>query len=543
MNKSIIYFFLLSNFLSFFIFGCSNFYKNDIYLRRYLNLNKVYYTFCNIENFNQNELNSLNWELYDRKVYNKIKNLINENKNERNILIYFKIYIPLANFNNPILYISNIQNEFYVYFNNKIIFYCNEKYFKKNINFFPIFNYFIKLDKDVEGNYIYIKLKNPYNKNFYSFVYAEYSEYLLKLLREHLFFILLATIFLLLSLIVLFLIKILSLKENSIFLILLLLSFSFYTFSICFIKDLLFNRNEVFNFFFLVSIILIYLSPILFIRNLIGLKFNLINIFLFFYLLFFVIILILYFKFYFDFTTFFNLFISSIFILLLFLCLYFLIKKYISDSYYFLLFVSYFIFDFGILVSFYKGRFNNINNNFLYFFTIAIIFIAIYEIYYFSNKFKNNFFDLETNVFNKYFFESQLDRDINLCIRENKPISVIKIELTKINEFAILNGEKKAKELVKKFGEIVNMNIKRSTDYLAIIGKNKFFIVLPFTDIEGAKIVFERILRNIKGIISIKAGITFIYPKNINDKNTLLQKSEYALHVAKKEDLDYYVRF
>ncbi|MCX8057937.1 MAG: diguanylate cyclase [Spirochaetes bacterium] len=542
--KKIIFIYIF--FISIIIVGCNSLVLNEFFIKKELVLSKVYFTFDNVNLYdseNNDEKSKINWEDYTKEIFIKILNerkIFDNKKNFYNDFIILKVYIPSIIFKNPILLIKNLNNDFQIIFKNKIIYKPEGKNSQLN---FPIFNFFIRLNKDIPGNYLYIKIDHPSNLYDINIYYGEYENILKNLFYKDSLIFLSGVFFFISGFFIFFLFLIFKLKDSSIFFMLLCFSFGYMGTIVPAFKDIFFNKIDLFIYFYLSSIFYIYLFPFLIIRKLLGLKINLINLYIFFSLVIFIVLNLIYINKYINYLYFLNILLFVLLLNLLVVNFFILIKKYYEDNFYKLIFINFLVFIIGLLFYFIKNWFYNLNYNFIFVFYINLLLTIVNIVFYIIKNYSNSLLDIDTGLFNKYYFEGQLDRNVKLCVRERKPLSLIKLEIQNINEIYLKEGEKKAIDFQKELGNLIKSIIKRSEDYVSICGRGKFYIVLPFTDIDGAKVVVERLSKSIKNNQNIKMGVSFIYPKDINDKNTLIQKADYAVHVAKKENLDYYIRF
>ena len=111
-----------------------------------------------------------------------------------------------------------------------------------------------------------------------------------------------------------------------------------------------------------------------------------------------------------------------------------------------------------------------------------------------------------------FFFNEYLPREIKRAKRSGKPISVILID---VDDFKLINdvyGHKKGDEVMKKLSRAIQRSV-RGTDAVVRFGGDEILIVLPDTDKDGARVVLERIRKNLRELsekslpISISAGI------------------------------------
>ena len=100
-----------------------------------------------------------------------------------------------------------------------------------------------------------------------------------------------------------------------------------------------------------------------------------------------------------------------------------------------------------------------------------------------------------------------------------------------------------------KIAQTAKETVKRSTDLVARIGGEEFAVILPDTNLEGAKIVAEKIRLAIQSLeiphqgskvenmatVSISLGIMTLIPTRGQSPTKLISQADQALFQAKKQ--------
>jgi two-component system cell cycle response regulator len=153
--------------------------------------------------------------------------------------------------------------------------------------------------------------------------------------------------------------------------------------------------------------------------------------------------------------------------------------------------------------------------------------------------------DRLTGLYNRAYFKRVLDLEVKRTLRHAYQIALIMIEF---DDFKVYNDSQKnlARDTILiELAKLIRKNI-REIDLAARCGGEKFSIMLPYTDQQGALGVAERILeifrshtfnqdfnllpKNITASISIT-----ICPKDARTEESLIQKADTALYRAKKQ--------
>lgn len=140
--------------------------------------------------------------------------------------------------------------------------------------------------------------------------------------------------------------------------------------------------------------------------------------------------------------------------------------------------------------------------------------------------------DNKTNLYNYRYFLSRLSNEISRAKRYGRKLSLIAIDL---DEFKLINdklGHLTADKILKDIAKIIKASI-RAVDIPSRFGGDEFFILLPETDLEGARVVGERL----KSIIESR-----LFPLN-GKKNRIRIKltfgvSEYEDGMSAKKFLE-----
>jgi diguanylate cyclase (GGDEF)-like protein len=151
--------------------------------------------------------------------------------------------------------------------------------------------------------------------------------------------------------------------------------------------------------------------------------------------------------------------------------------------------------------------------------------------------------DETTTLYNRKYFENTIVNELKRSERYSQPLSLIVCDLDnfkKINDtFGHLVGDKVLRETAK----IIKNNIRDGIDVAARWGGEEFVIVLPFTDVDSAYKIAERIRVNINShkysglpenyVITASFGVA-TYPIHAKTKNDLFKKADEAAYISKK---------
>ena len=148
-----------------------------------------------------------------------------------------------------------------------------------------------------------------------------------------------------------------------------------------------------------------------------------------------------------------------------------------------------------------------------------------------------------TEVYNHRYFHDKLRETIMIGKRDNKPVSMIFIDIDYFKHYNDLYGHQKGDVVLKKMGLLIKENI--SPEYtVARYGGEEFAVILPDTLEEEATNIADDIRMKIestyfegeenqpKGKITASMGIS-VYPDKAKDDVELIKSADDALYRAK----------
>lgn len=100
-------------------------------------------------------------------------------------------------------------------------------------------------------------------------------------------------------------------------------------------------------------------------------------------------------------------------------------------------------------------------------------------------------YDQLTGLANRRYFDNTLDRQFALASRHKSPLSLI---ICDVDFFKIYNdsyGHQKGDECLSKVGKVLAEQAKRPTDLACRYGGEEFTVILPTTNLQGAKFIAE----------------------------------------------------
>lgn len=152
--------------------------------------------------------------------------------------------------------------------------------------------------------------------------------------------------------------------------------------------------------------------------------------------------------------------------------------------------------------------------------------------------------DSITKLYVHRYFQLRLEEEVARSRRYNSTISLLMCDIDHFKDINDTYGHQQGDMMLREISKILRQNV-RTTDIAARYGGEEFAIILPETTQADAKIVAERIRRDVSNyefpsIISgqppIKCSMSIGvagFPLNADDKDQLIQKADSSLYRAK----------
>lgn len=142
-----------------------------------------------------------------------------------------------------------------------------------------------------------------------------------------------------------------------------------------------------------------------------------------------------------------------------------------------------------------------------------------------------------TQVYNHRYFHKRVDVEYKRAQRYNFPITLFMLDIDNFKKFNDTYGHPKGDQVLKTAALTLIKNL-RSVDIVARYGGDEFAVILPETDERGARVVAERIRKEISRkklrIKKKKIGMTVSLGGISLDPTTLKGKASTAVEVADK---------
>ena len=156
------------------------------------------------------------------------------------------------------------------------------------------------------------------------------------------------------------------------------------------------------------------------------------------------------------------------------------------------------------------------------------------------------FTDFLTGLKTRGYFEQQLDMELARAERRGTPIAVLMIDIDHFKRLNDTHGHPAGDIVLRDVAAILTHDL-REIDIAARYGGEEFVLLLPETDLQGAKLVAQRLRSSVEQAnffigtatgkpehVTISIGVA-LFPEEARFKRDLLEASDTALYKAKAQ--------
>jgi len=159
------------------------------------------------------------------------------------------------------------------------------------------------------------------------------------------------------------------------------------------------------------------------------------------------------------------------------------------------------------------------------------------------------FTDFLTGLKTRGYFEQQLDLELARAERRGTPVAVLMIDIDHFKRLNDTHGHPAGDVVLRDVAAILTRDL-REIDTAARYGGEEFILLLPETNLQGAKLVAQRLRYSVEQAkffigartadgeqtehITISIGVA-MFPEEARFKRDLLEASDAALYQAKAQ--------
>ncbi|BCR03425.1 hypothetical protein DESUT3_04940 [Desulfuromonas versatilis] len=150
-----------------------------------------------------------------------------------------------------------------------------------------------------------------------------------------------------------------------------------------------------------------------------------------------------------------------------------------------------------------------------------------------------------TGLFNHRYFQELMDKELSRAVRYERPFSLVLFDIDHFKKINDTYGHPRGDIVLKTMGAMIG-KFMRTADIAARYGGEEFAVVLPETDIKGARVMAERLRRGIEQNevlaegetirVTVSIGITSFVPgMPIKGKAEMIDAADRALYQSKRQ--------
>jgi diguanylate cyclase (GGDEF)-like protein len=152
--------------------------------------------------------------------------------------------------------------------------------------------------------------------------------------------------------------------------------------------------------------------------------------------------------------------------------------------------------------------------------------------------------DVLTGLYNRRYFDEELDSEWKRSGRDNSRLSVILLDIDHFKSINDTFGHQVGDEYLKKTAATLISVFKRDYDIVARYGGEEFIVLLPGINADHASQLAEKVRRKIESMIidhqgkeirtTISAGIMCCVPNFNTRSDSIISGADKALYIAKE---------
>jgi diguanylate cyclase (GGDEF)-like protein len=151
-----------------------------------------------------------------------------------------------------------------------------------------------------------------------------------------------------------------------------------------------------------------------------------------------------------------------------------------------------------------------------------------------------------TGIANRRMFDVSLAREWRRCMRLNKPLSVVMLDVDYFKKYNDRYGHQEGDDCLKAVAQSVMRSAPRPGDLVARYGGEEFVMILSDTDEDGANWVANRIRQQVSTLnllhedsshshVTVSCGVSSVIPTPELNLEMLVKSADNALYLSKNQ--------
>ena len=162
------------------------------------------------------------------------------------------------------------------------------------------------------------------------------------------------------------------------------------------------------------------------------------------------------------------------------------------------------------------------------------------------------YYDPLTGIYNRRYFDENLTRIIKTLSRSGGALSLMMIDVDNFKAFNDTYGHSEGDKCLKTIAQTLTKSVTRGDDFVARYGGEEFAVVLPNTRENGARLIANKLLENIRKCniphekscaadhITVSIGVTTGKEGNLGSANDYIKRADEMLYMSKERGRDRY---
>ncbi len=153
--------------------------------------------------------------------------------------------------------------------------------------------------------------------------------------------------------------------------------------------------------------------------------------------------------------------------------------------------------------------------------------------------------DALTGIANRRSFNNAAEREWDIALREQRPLSLLLLDVDFFKRYNDTYGHESGDKCLQSIAHAIRDAMMRPADLAARYGGEEFVVLMPDTDVQGAMMVAERILRAVDECqiphasstvaphVTVSIGITTLTPISGQPSQDAIRQADEALYQVK----------
>jgi diguanylate cyclase (GGDEF)-like protein len=151
-----------------------------------------------------------------------------------------------------------------------------------------------------------------------------------------------------------------------------------------------------------------------------------------------------------------------------------------------------------------------------------------------------------TEIPNRREFTRRILSEFQRARRSRYPLTLIMCDIDWFKKYNDTYGHSEGDECLKRVAQALSGSLVRPGDFCARYGGEEFIVILPSTDVAGARVVADRILEQIRGlaiphrgspfgVVTMSLGVAAENDFGTASYDVLVKRADQALYRAKEK--------